>query len=135
MFYIMIILAVIFTVIVLRFIYNKTKSLCFINSFELVDNTLYKDKIPYGETVRIDEIGGVRAYFDFAEGKLDRVSLYMGDGANAHWRVINKYITCYDREGKLISQSRFEALYSRFVDAGSMLEIFNRNFKKCQLAI
>lgn len=135
MYYFLVLLAVIVTVIVLRFIYNKTKSLQFINSFELVDNTLYKDKIPYGETVRVDEIGGVRAYFDFAEGKLDRVSLYMRDGANAHWRVINKYITCYDREGKLISQSRFEALYSRFVDAEHLLGIFNRNFKRCQLAV
>lgn len=135
MFYIIIILAAIATGIVLRFIYIKTKSLIFINSFELIDGILYKDKLPYNETVRVSEAGGVRAYFDFHEGELNRVSLYMKDGAAVNWRVGNKYITCYDREGKSLSQGRFEALYSRFVDASSILEIFNRNFKKCQLAI
>lgn len=135
MFYIITILAAIATVIVLRFIYNKTKSLMFINSFELVDGILYKDKLPYDETIRISEAGGVRAYFDFSKGDLSRISLYMKDGANANWRVGDKYITCYDREGKYLSQGSFEALYSRFVDVDSILAIFNRNFKKCQLSI
>lgn len=135
MFYIIIILAAIATGIVLRFIYIKTKSLIFINSFELVDGILYKDKLPYNETVRVSEAGGVRAYFDFHEGKLNRTSLYMKDGAAVNWRVGDKYITCYDREGKSLSQGSFEALYSRFVDAGSILDIFNRNFKRCQLSI
>lgn len=135
MFYIIVILAVIVTVIVMRFVYNKTKSLQFINSFQLIDGVLYKDKLPYNETVRISEIGGVRAYFDFDKGDLYRISLYMKDGANASWRVGDKYITCYDREGKSLSQGRFEALYSRFVDANSIIAIFNRNFKKCQLTI
>lgn len=135
MFYIIIILAAIATVVVLRFIYNKTKSLMFINSFELVNDTLYEDKIPYNGTIRISEKSGVRAYFDFNHGNLNRVSLYMKDGAAVNWRVGDKYTTCYDREGKSLSQGSFEALYSRFVDAGSIIEIFNRNFKKCQLAI
>lgn len=135
MFYIIIILAAIATVLVLRFIYNKTKSLMFINSFELVDGTLYEDKIPYNGTIRISEVSGVKAYFDFNHGNLSRVSLYMKDGANANWRIGNKYITCYDREGKSLSQGSFEALYSRFVDVGSILDIFNRNFKRCQLSI
>lgn len=107
----------------------------FINSFELVNDTLYEDKIPYNGTIRISEASGVRAYFDFNHGNLNRVSLYMKDGAAVNWRVGDKYITCYDREGKSLSQGSFEALYSRFVDAGSIIEIFNQNFKKCQLAI
>ena len=135
MFYIIVILAVISTVIVMRFVYNKTKSLLFINSFEVVDGVLYKDKLPYNETVRISEAGGARAYFDFHEGKLNRLSLYMKDGAAVNWRVGDKYLTCYNREGASISQGSFEALYSRFVDVGSILEIFNRNFKRCQLSI
>lgn len=135
MFYIIIILTAILTVVVLRFIYNKTKSIKFINSFELVDGVLYKDKLPYSETIRINEAGGVRAYFDFGQGDLNRISLYMKDGATANWRAGNKYITCYNREGKSLSQGQFEALYSRFVDIGSLLEIFNRNFKQCKLAI
>lgn len=135
MLYIIVILAVISTVIVMRFVYNKTKSLLFINSFEVVDGVLYKDKLPYNETVRISEAGGARAYFDFHEGKLNRLSLYMKDGAAVNWRVGDKYLTCYNREGASISQGSFEALYSRFVDVGSILEIFNRNFKRCQLSI
>ena len=135
MFYIIIILAIIVTVFVLTFIYNKTKSLIFINSFEVVDGILYKDKLPYNETVRISEAGGARAYFDFHEGKLNRLSLYMKDGAAVNWRVGDKYLNCYNREGASISQGSFEALYSRFVDVNSILAIFNRNFKKCQLVI
>lgn len=135
MFYLMIILAVIFTVLVLHFIYNKTKSIKFISSFELVDNILYKDKIPYADTIRVNEIGGIRAYFDFVEGKLHCISLYMKDGANVYWRVGNKYTVCYDREGHSVSQGRFETLYDRLVDANSLLEIFNRNFEQCQLSI
>ena len=135
MFYIIIILAIIATVVVMRFIYIKTKSLMFINSFELVDGVLYKDKLPYNETVRISEAGGARAYFDFHEGNLNRISLYMKDGAAVNWRVGDKYLNCYNREGASISQGSFEALYSRFVDVNSIIAIFNRNFKKCQLAI
>jgi hypothetical protein len=135
MFYIIVILAVIVTVIVMRFVYNKTKSLLFINSFQLVDGVLYKDKLPYDGAVRINEVGGARAYFDFNGGNLSRISLYMKDGASVNWRVGDKYLNCYDREGKSLSQGGFEALYNRFVDANSMLEIFNRNFKRCQLAI
>lgn len=135
MLYILILLAVIITVLLLDFIYKKTKSIRFINSFQLVDDVLYKDKLPYSDTIRVSEIGGVRAYFDFDEGCLTRVSLHMGDGAHVEWRVGNKYLTCYDKEGNSISQGRFEALYARFVDVNSMLEIFNRNFKRCQLAV
>lgn len=135
MFYIIVILAIIATAIVVRFIYNKTKSLIFINSFQLVDGVLYKDKLPYDGAVRINEVGGVRAYFDFNGGNLSRISLYMKDGAAVNWRVGDKYLNCYDREGKSLSQGGFETLYNRFVDANSMLEIFNRNFKRCQLAI
>ena len=135
MFYILIPLAIAITIVVLVFIYNKTKSLIFINSFEVVDGVLYKDKLPYNETVRISEAGGARAYFDFHEGRLNRLSLYMKDGAAVNWHVGDKYLTCYNREGASISQGSFEALYSRFVDVGSILEIFNRNFKRCQLSI
>lgn len=135
MFYILIPLAIAITIVVLVFIYNKTKSLIFINSFELVDGVLYKDKLPYDGAVRINEVGGVRAYFDFNEGNLSRISLYMKDGATVNWRVGDKYLTCYNREGKSLSQGRFEALYNRFVDVNSIIAIFNRNFKKCQLSI
>lgn len=135
MFYIIIALAIIVTIIVLRFIYNKTKSLMFINNFQLVDGTLYENKVPYNGIIRINEASGVRAYFDFNHGNLSRTSLYMKDGAVVNWRVGDKYLTCYDREGKSLSQGSFEALYSRFVDVDSILAIFNRNFKKCQLAI
>ena len=134
-YYILIPLAIIATVAVLVFIYNKTKSIMFINSFQLVDGILYKDKLPYNGAVRINEVGGVQAYFDFNGGNLSRVSLYMKDGATVNWRVGSKYLDCYDKEGKSLSQGSFEALYSRFVDANSILAIFNRNFKKCQLVI
>lgn len=107
----------------------------FINSFQLIDNVLYKDKLPFGEAIRLKEIGGAKAYFDFHEGELNRISLYMPDNASVYWRVGDKYVTCYDREGASISQGSFEALYSRFVDVNSILAIFNRNFKKCQLVI
>lgn len=134
-YYTLILVAVIVTIIVLNFIYKKTKSIRFINSFQLVDGILYRDKLPYSDMIRVSEVDGVRVYFDFDEGHLVRVSMYMKDGANANWRVDAKYITCFDREGHSISQGRFEALYSRFVDSDNMLEIFNRNFKKCQLAV
>lgn len=135
MIYIIYFAIAVLSVIFFCFAYMKAKSIQFINSFQLIDSVLYKDKIPYNSTIRVNETGGVRAYFDFNQGYLTRVSLYMKDGATTNWSVGDTYISCYDKEGNSIPQGRFEALYARFVDVNSILEIFNRNFKQCQLAI
>ncbi len=129
------ILAVVITIVVLRFIYKKTKSIKLINSLQLLDGILYKDKLPFEGTIRLKEPKGIQIYFDFSGGNLNRISLYMPDNAGVYWRTGDKYVTCYDREGNSLQQERFESLYSIFVDIDSILAIFNRNFKRCQLTV
>lgn len=124
----------ILSIVLIRFVYLKVKSFRFVKSFQLIDDTLYKDKLPYTGVIKVTQIDA-NLYLDFDDGNLRGLTLNMKDGASVYWRDHYTYVTCYSKDGRQITQAKFEALYDRFVDANSLLNAYNESFTHAQLSI
>lgn len=83
------------------------------STLETLNGVVYDKKLPLNESLIIRK-SGIRYWFDFNEGILNRISIYMSDKSwaamhpdrNGKWRT-----ACYNREGNYIDAELFQSLY------------------------
>lgn len=88
--------------------------ICKINStLETLNGIVYDKKLPLNESLIIRK-SGIKYWFDFKEGILNHISIYMSDKSwaamhpdrNGKWRI-----ACYNKEGNYVDVELFQSLY------------------------
>lgn len=126
MFYIIVILALIVSILIIRAIYRHYLEVKFNNDIQVVDNLVYYKKTLMSDGFRYI-LPGYKVYFEFNKGKLSQLEVRLKDKA-CLWivrrsfdsNIFNTY--CQNNEGSGISCNLLSSLYGISTSLGYWLQ-------------